>query len=239
MVAYDLKNDYDSEFDENVIPEQNTNLQSNSAYNDLINTNPELDEPQSTKFTLSDILKNRKSIVEESAPSLDRLSTLLKSSDETPSLPYTNYIIGGSVFLIICIGLYYLYAYVTENKIFNKFNNFFNPPPPVVKKKTNKDKKEGFENNIKGLDKAINNDVNKNALNKDVSVINSKSNSENKVENDKASSSIQSNLVKERHCYIGTDRGFRSCIKIGDADKCMSGDIFPTQEMCINPSLRQ
>ena len=55
MVAYDLKNDYNSEFDENVIPEQNTNLQSNSAYNDLINTNPELDEPQSTKFTLSEI----------------------------------------------------------------------------------------------------------------------------------------------------------------------------------------
>ena len=39
-------------------------------------------------------------------------------------------------------------------------------------------------------------------------------------------------------CYVGEDRGFRSCIKVGKADKCMSGDIFPTQDVCINPSLR-
>ena len=43
---------------------------------------------------------------------------------------------------------------------------------------------------------------------------------------------------KAGYCYIGEDRGFRSCIKVGEADMCMSGDIFPTQEICINPSLR-
>lgn len=40
-------------------------------------------------------------------------------------------------------------------------------------------------------------------------------------------------------CYIGTDRGFRSCIRVEDSDKCMSGRIFPTRDICINPSLRQ
>ena len=40
-------------------------------------------------------------------------------------------------------------------------------------------------------------------------------------------------------CYIGTDRGYRSCIKVGDSDKCMSGEIFPTKDICINPSLRR
>ena len=40
-------------------------------------------------------------------------------------------------------------------------------------------------------------------------------------------------------CYIGTDRGHRSCIKVGDSDKCMSGEIFPTKDICINPSLRR
>jgi len=39
-------------------------------------------------------------------------------------------------------------------------------------------------------------------------------------------------------CYVGEDRGFRSCIEISDSDKCMSGDIFPTRQICINPSLR-
>ena len=139
MVAYDLKNDYDNEFDnnfdENIITESNTNVPSNSAFNDLINTNPEqkygekLDTAPSTKITLSSILNKHKGSVDESEqPSLDKLSSLLKSSEETPNLPYTNYIIGSSIFLIVCIGLYYLYVYVIEHKLLNQFNNFFNPP---------------------------------------------------------------------------------------------------------------
>lgn len=40
------------------------------------------------------------------------------------------------------------------------------------------------------------------------------------------------------YCYIGEDRGFRSCIKVGENDQCMSGDIFPTMDICINPNLR-
>ena len=44
---------------------------------------------------------------------------------------------------------------------------------------------------------------------------------------------------KSGYCYIGEDRGFRSCIKVGEGDKCMSGDIFPSKEICINPSLRE
>ena len=43
---------------------------------------------------------------------------------------------------------------------------------------------------------------------------------------------------KTGYCYIGEDRGFRSCIKVSEDNKCMSGDIFPTEEICINPSLR-
>ena len=44
---------------------------------------------------------------------------------------------------------------------------------------------------------------------------------------------------KSGWCFIGEDRGFRSCIKVNENEKCMSGDIFPSQEICINPNLRQ
>jgi hypothetical protein len=44
--------------------------------------------------------------------------------------------------------------------------------------------------------------------------------------------------TKSGWCYIGEERGFRSCIEVGDNDLCMSGNIFPSQEICINPSLR-
>ncbi len=39
-------------------------------------------------------------------------------------------------------------------------------------------------------------------------------------------------------CYIGEDRGYRSCAQVGASDKCMSGEIFPSQEICVNPTLR-
>ena len=39
-------------------------------------------------------------------------------------------------------------------------------------------------------------------------------------------------------CYIGDDRGTRSCAEVGVNDTCMSGDIFPTQDVCMNPNLR-
>lgn len=44
---------------------------------------------------------------------------------------------------------------------------------------------------------------------------------------------------KAGYCYIGEDRGFRSCIKVEAGDKCMSGDVFSRPEICMNPSLRE
>jgi len=52
-----------------------------------------------------------------------------------------------------------------------------------------------------------------------------------------ASSSVHS-AGKSGWCFVGEDRGFRSCALVNEDDKCMSGDIFPSQELCINPNLR-
>jgi hypothetical protein len=45
-------------------------------------------------------------------------------------------------------------------------------------------------------------------------------------------------LDKKGYCYIGTDRGIRSCIDVAPGDKCMSGQIFPRRDICVNPNLR-
>jgi hypothetical protein len=57
---------------------------------------------------------------------------------------------------------------------------------------------------------------------------------------DDSTSIIQSSKTsgKSGWCYIGEDRGFRSCIEVGANDTCMSGDVFPSQDICVNPSLR-
>jgi hypothetical protein len=47
-----------------------------------------------------------------------------------------------------------------------------------------------------------------------------------------------SSKTKPGYCYIGTDRGVRSCVKVGQYDKCMSGEVFPRMDICINPALR-
>jgi hypothetical protein len=55
---------------------------------------------------------------------------------------------------------------------------------------------------------------------------------------DDSASSIQRGTSKGGWCYIGEDRGFRTCGQVGPNDECMSGDIFPSNEICMNPSLR-
>lgn len=57
---------------------------------------------------------------------------------------------------------------------------------------------------------------------------------------DTATSTIQSNKSSSKSgwCYIGQEKGYRSCLQVGENDTCMSGDIFPSQEICVNPSLR-
>jgi hypothetical protein len=61
-----------------------------------------------------------------------------------------------------------------------------------------------------------------------------------KVNPDDSLSRIQASngSGKAGWCFIGEDRGFRTCSEIGENDKCMSGDIFPSNEICMNPNLR-
>ena len=73
-----------------------------------------------------------------------------------------------------------------------------------------------------------------NTLNKALN--SSQSQQENSYQANEASSSV--NTGKAGWCFIGDDRGYRSCAEVGVNDTCMSGDIFPSQEICINPSLR-
>jgi len=76
----------------------------------------------------------------------------------------------------------------------------------------------------------------KDTLNKTISTMKN----ETTVQSDDSYSSIQSSKIsgKAGWCFIGEDRGIRSCMNIGPNDACMSGDIFPTNEICINPKLR-
>jgi len=41
---------------------------------------------------------------------------------------------------------------------------------------------------------------------------------------------------KSGWCLVGEYEGKRGCVAVGDQDRCMSGQIFPSQVACMNPS---
>ena len=58
---------------------------------------------------------------------------------------------------------------------------------------------------------------------------------------DEANSRTQINkaIGKSGYCYVGEENNIRSCVKVSENDTCMSGDIFPSHDLCINPNLRK
>ena len=44
---------------------------------------------------------------------------------------------------------------------------------------------------------------------------------------------------KAGFCYLGKDRGVRTCVEVDSNDTCMSNQIFPTMDKCVNPNLKE
>ena len=73
------------------------------------------------------------------------------------------------------------------------------------------------------LDRSLNtNTVDMSGLNEDVS--------ENPIQKP-----ITSN--KTKWCLVGEYEGTRGCVEISEGDKCMSNQVFPSQKMCLNPTM--
>lgn len=100
----------------------------------------------------------------------------------------------------------------------------------------------GIDAGLESIEKTLdgNNDIMK-SLNDAKNKINANNESENNdipIPNESNDISKQNISKKSGFCYIGEDRGFRSCLEVGLNDTCMSGEIFPTNQVCINPNLR-
>jgi hypothetical protein len=46
-------------------------------------------------------------------------------------------------------------------------------------------------------------------------------------------------INNNKWCLVGEYEGKRGCISVSDEDKCLSGQVFPNQQMCLNPNLTQ
>jgi hypothetical protein len=120
----------------------------------------------------------------------------------------TSYFSYGFIFIVFLLLGLTAYVYLAKDQLRSLF-----PPPPPDKKNKDKDKD-------KDKDKKKNSPPPPPPYTEDHST-----------------SSIQKG-GKNGFCYIGKDHGYRSCASVRESDICVSGDIFPTMEICINPSLR-
>jgi len=61
---------------------------------------------------------------------------------------------------------------------------------------------------------------------------------QNKLEDKINRYSPEQSVHQNGFCYIGYDQNQRECTNVYEGDICMSGQIFPTMEVCLNPHLR-
>uniref|UniRef100_A0A6C0HHE8 Uncharacterized protein n=1 Tax=viral metagenome TaxID=1070528 RepID=A0A6C0HHE8_9ZZZZ len=52
---------------------------------------------------------------------------------------------------------------------------------------------------------------------------------------------IQNPISQDKNswCLVGEYKGRRGCIEVSQQDKCLSGQVYPSQKMCLNPTLSQ
>jgi hypothetical protein len=57
-------------------------------------------------------------------------------------------------------------------------------------------------------------------------------------ESDSSETPIQKPITSDKMswCLVGEYEGKRGCVEVEDANKCLSGQVFPTQQMCLNPT---
>ena len=180
-----------------------------------------------------------------------KVTNLLKT---TNSLKNSDSFFSYFLNIIRYILIFYLISYIiltilNQLKLLpNWLEELFTPYDIINKIKKNNQNNQTNKNN---QDNKNNNNQLATSLNKEESQVdesidpskyikNNNENTKNIPKPDKTGSVTQSSKIanKSGYCYIGEDRGFRSCIKIEEGDECMSGNIFTTEALCINPNLR-
>lgn len=161
------------------------------------------------------------------------------------------------IFLILAVLGFNLFTYVGHfsdflGQIVDRFLDVFKPILAYFGYGISETVKKTVDLTATGSKKAI--DVTADTLTGGISALQSGLSKENKDKDkhknkqkelampfpDEAGSLTQASKASRKagFCYIGEDRGFRSCISVGEGDTCMSGDIFPSHDICINPNLR-
>ena len=155
--------------------------------------------------------------------------------------------------IILAIVIYSIYYYLDldnlddflkkiYNKILNFFKSFNKQNDKQNDKQKNKKNKITNDNDKKNLSDLSNNLVNSNYKEENnilKTTINSAvKKSQDIKDNIDLPDAIETTLQKSGYCFIGNLNDVRYCSEVSAKNKCMSGEIFPSMDLCINPNIK-
>jgi hypothetical protein len=132
-----------------------------------------------------------------------------------------------SIILIIIGVIYYNIDHIYA--LFDKINNI-----DVLNKKTDDFIKKYEDEKIQYSINQNEHDDKKEKESEEKGGLNELNNKINSITSYKDNQKVK----EDGFCYIGYERGQRECTNVFDGDICMSGQVFPTMDICINPRLR-
>jgi hypothetical protein len=214
---------------------KNLNIGKNKPVNELLknipNSNLNINDNQNTNYDL-----DRKE-------TLKVPNTEASNSRVSNTSPFT--MIFGAIVIIILLLLSLLFFY--KDLVINYFNTLFpKDTSKIDDAKTTTSKVETTSAKVDAASAKVDSTSEKiDKLDKKVDSLmtkscDSKNSGVNKL-NDKLnnmSPDKKSTLTENAYCYIGYDNGQRECMEAYAGDVCMSGEIFPSLDICINPKLR-
>tara|TARA_B100000902_G_scaffold354671_1_gene367009 strand:+ start:1564 stop:2163 length:600 start_codon:yes stop_codon:yes gene_type:complete len=198
---------------------------------------------------MNEIITNSPSLDNNSISSMVSNNSLTMNNSNFNTFNWQNLFKYSVVIIILAFLGFNLFSHL--GNLIDNINYFFSPITNLFQEKTNKVFETSSLNAAKGV-KGIGN-VTGNFINAGVNTLkhelDGKKNDTTQIsdpllveedpEPDTTDSIIQTTpKTGTGYCYVGEDRGIRSCVKINKNHKCMSGDIFPTRDLCINPNLR-
>jgi len=168
------------------------------------------------------------------------------SSVSSISSPFNMLYVFLIVFILLIIGLLIYY----KDMVIQFFNNIFNDNATKIETSAKVDvttakvddasakvdvttaKVESTSAKIDILDKKVDTLINSKSCGP--SNINTLNNKINDISPYK-----EAKVTADGFCYIGYDNGQRECVDVYAGDICMSGEIFPSLDICINPKMRK
>ena len=153
--------------------------------------------------------------------------TRSSTSSSTPESSISMFKLMCIAFILFFLG-YTIYTYLDKQGVFEddipETTEHSSNSPETKSKKPLSNTNNANNSNIQRLEYTVKN-LNKKKV---------------RFENDNTNNNLQNNKKSKggQFCYLGSDRGFRSCAKLQDNQECESQKLFPTMEMCINPQLR-